>query len=75
MSVADQVVIIWAATNGYIDDLPLDQVARFEQELLAFVHDRYQDIIQRISKEKAISDETRQVMEKAVREFKTQFQV
>ncbi|HOQ27765.1 MAG TPA: F0F1 ATP synthase subunit alpha [Armatimonadota bacterium] len=75
MSVADQVVIIWAATNGYIDDLPLDQVARFEQELLAFVHDHYQDIIQRISKEKAISDETRQVMEKAVREFKTQFQV
>ena len=75
MSVADQVIVIWAATNGYIDDLPLDQVARFEQELLAFVRDRYQDIIQRISKEKAIPDETRQVMEKAVREFKAQFQV
>ena len=29
MSVAEQVVVLWTATNGYIDDLPLDQVSRF----------------------------------------------
>ncbi|HEX2999939.1 MAG TPA: F0F1 ATP synthase subunit alpha [Armatimonadota bacterium] len=73
MPVAEQVLVIWAATNGYIDDLPVEQVQRFEQELLIFVRDRYQDILQTITKTGALSDETRQNMEKAVREFKDQF--
>lgn len=73
MPVAEQVLVIWAATNGYIDDLPVEQVQHFEQELLIFVRDRYQDILQTITKTGALSDETRQNMEKAVREFKDQF--
>jgi len=73
MSVAEQVITIWAATNGYVDDLPVEQVLRFEKELLAFVRDRYHDVIQQITREKAISDETRREMEQAVKEFKGQF--
>jgi F-type H+-transporting ATPase subunit alpha len=73
MPEAEQVIILWAAINGYIDDLPLERVSTFEAELLTFMRDRYHDVIHQITKEGAISDETRREMEQAVREFKAQF--
>jgi F-type H+-transporting ATPase subunit alpha len=73
MPEAEQVIILWAAINGYIDDLPLERVSTFEAELLTFMRDRDHDVIHQITKEGAISDETRREMEQAVREFKAQF--
>ncbi len=73
MSMAEQVVVIWTATNGYVDDVPIEQVRRFEQEMLAFVRDRYADVIGQIEKSGAISEESRREMDQAVREFKAQF--
>ncbi|MBI3946010.1 MAG: F0F1 ATP synthase subunit alpha, partial [Armatimonadetes bacterium] len=73
MPVAEQVVVIWAATNGYTDDLPLEQVRRFEEGLLTFVRDRYHDVIHQITREGEISGETRREMEQAVREFRASF--
>ena len=73
MPEAEQVIILWAAINGYIDDLPLERVSTFEAELLTFMRDRYHDVIHQITKEGAISDETRREMEQVVREFKAQF--
>jgi F-type H+-transporting ATPase subunit alpha len=37
MDVEKQVLLIWAATNGFADDVPVDQVGKFETELLRFV--------------------------------------
>ena len=73
MSMAEQVVVLWVAGNGHVDDIPLGQVRRFEQEFMAFVRERYADIIQQIASEKAISEESRREMEQAVTEFKAQF--
>ena len=44
IAVEDQVIAIYAGTNGYIDDIPVADVKRFERELLEFVHSRHPDI-------------------------------
>jgi F-type H+-transporting ATPase subunit alpha len=73
MPVSEQVLVLWTATNGYVDDIPLTSVRRFETELLEFVRDRYHDVLHQIESEGAISDESRREMEQAVKEFKAQF--
>src|SRR5213594_90989 len=44
MPVEQQVVSIWAGANGYLDDLPVESVRRFEKEFLAFVEKNYPEI-------------------------------
>jgi F-type H+-transporting ATPase subunit alpha len=74
MKLADQVVIIYAATNGYLDDLPVTACRRFEKELYAFMADRYPDVGHTIEKTGVLDDKTAETMKKAVEEFKGQFQ-
>src|SRR5437899_1634288 len=45
MELADQIAIIYTATNGYLDDLPVERVKAAEEALLPFLHDRYADVI------------------------------
>ncbi len=73
MAVEDQVISIFAATNGFLDDLPVEAVRRFEQELLRFVHDQYPDIPVGIAQTKALSDDATETLRKAVTAFKGQF--
>ena len=40
----DQIIVIYAGTKGFIDKVPVDQVGRWEKELLEFVHDKKQDV-------------------------------
>jgi len=70
---SDQVVIIYAATNGYLDDLPVAACRRFEKELYAFMADRYPDVGHVIEKTGALDDKTSETMKKAVEEFKGSF--
>ena len=69
----DQVVSIWAATNGYLDDIPVDQVRRFERELLDFVHSRYSDITSTIRETGNLDDDLVERLKSAVQEFKDGF--
>ena len=55
---ADQISIIYAATNGYLDDLPVEQVKPFEAGLLPFLRDRYGDVIHGINSTRALAPET-----------------
>ncbi len=73
MSAEQQVIIIFAATNGYLDTIAPDDVARFETEFLAFVAERYPDVQSAIANEKAISDETSDRLKGAAQEFVEQF--
>ena len=75
MSVERQVVSIYAVTNGYLDQFPVESVSRFESELLAFVDQRYPEILPAIQKEKALSKENEETLKGAISEFAGQFKV
>jgi F-type H+-transporting ATPase subunit alpha len=73
MPVEDQIIVIFAGTSGYLDDIPVSAIQRFEREFLAFVHDKYPEVPEYIRREKEIDAVTQDALEKAVKEFKEQF--
>jgi F-type H+-transporting ATPase subunit alpha len=70
VGVVDQVVVIYAATKGFMDDVPLAEVAAFEQALVTEIHDAHQEIIEEITRSGALSDGTAKLLDTAVAEFK-----
>ena len=73
LPVERQVVSIWAATNGYLDDLELSAVRSFEAEWLEFVSGTYPQIYENIDKSKELSDDTVQLLKEAIDKFKSKF--
>jgi F-type H+-transporting ATPase subunit alpha len=73
MPVEKQVISIFAGTNGYLDDLPVAAVRRFEDELLAFVDKNYAELPHNIRTTKAISDDDMKKLHEAIKAFKAQF--
>ncbi len=71
MPVEQQVVVIWAATNGYIDDVPVEEVRRFESELLRFVENSNPGLLESIRERKALNDEIKEQLAQTVGDFKT----
>ena len=73
MPVENQVISIFAATNGYLDDIPVDQVRRFEAEMLRFVADQYPDVPVSITQTRALSEDMAGTLRQAITAFKAQF--
>ncbi|AFV03904.1 ATP synthase alpha chain [Dehalobacter sp. UNSWDHB] len=73
MPVEEQVIIIFAATKGYIDDVPMERMKEFEQELLRFM--RTTKVPEKIRTEKALSNELMKEIGDAINEFKQGFLV
>jgi F-type H+-transporting ATPase subunit alpha len=73
MALADQIAIIYAATNGYLDDIPVERVKAAEEGLLSFLHDRYGDVIHAVNSTRALAPETEQKLKQGIEEFKTRF--
>ena len=73
MSVSNQVVIIYAAGKGYLDDVDLDRVKEFEVGLLEHFDSKHADCLDEISKTGDISDKLGDKMNKAIEEFKKRF--
>jgi F-type H+-transporting ATPase subunit alpha len=71
--VEDQVVSIFAATNGYLDALPEGDVRRYDAELLQFVQQKYSNLWKRISEEKQIKDDLKKALIDVLNEFKAVF--
>ncbi len=71
--VEDQVLSIWAATNGFMDVFPVEDVQRYEREFLSFVKERYPEVVQAIRTEKAISKEAEETLKSAAGDFNGQF--
>ena len=74
VAVDQQVIIIFAATNHFLDDVPVDKVKAWELGLRAFMGTCYAEIGQTIQQEKRLSDELIQRLRDAIAEFKTQYQ-
>jgi F-type H+-transporting ATPase subunit alpha len=73
--VEKQVIAIFAGTNGYLDDVPVDAVRRFEREFLAYMDQNYAEVVHNIATNKAISDQDTQRLHEAARKFKAGFKV
>jgi len=73
VSLENQVMILYAAINGYVDDVPIDKVAAFEDNLYRFMGANHPEIGKAIVKEKEISDKTEKALKKAIEEFKKGF--
>jgi F-type H+-transporting ATPase subunit alpha len=73
VSVEDQVIAIYAGANGYIDDIPVDDVRRFERELLEFIHSRNADIPREIVDSGMLSEEATTALKGAIEEFRRGF--
>ena len=73
MSVANQVVIIYAASKGYLDDIGLDQVKDFEIGLLEHFQSKYSDSLDEIHETGDIGEDLEKKMDNAIEEFKKTF--
>ncbi len=71
---AEQVTVFWAATNGYVDKIPTDQVRRYEAELRKFVANSHAELLSDIETKK-FDDDLQARIRKAVEEFQSIFQV
>ena len=73
LKVEEQVVVIYAGVNGYLDKLPVGDVGRFEEELLRNIRTKHEDILESIRTEKQISSETETKLKAAVEAFAKAF--
>jgi F-type H+-transporting ATPase subunit alpha len=70
IDVEKQVLIIWAASNGFLDDVPVDQARRFESELVRFMENAQPGLLQRIREKKALTDDIKTDLKQALADFK-----
>jgi F-type H+/Na+-transporting ATPase subunit alpha len=71
-SLAKEVAIIYALTNGFLDDVPIDKVRAWENEFHRFMETAHPEIAETIMRDKALSDETIATLRSAIDEFKKQ---
>ncbi|MGM0786405.1 MAG: F0F1 ATP synthase subunit alpha [Thermodesulfobacteriota bacterium] len=68
-----QVVILYAGTKGFLDDLPTTELARYEQGLYQFIENRYPEIFSDIAEKREITDDLDQKMIQAYKEYGEEF--
>jgi F-type H+-transporting ATPase subunit alpha len=69
MSLANQVISLFAATNGFADAIPVERIRDWETAMLRFVESSYPDITNDISDKKQITPETIDKLQKALQTF------
>lgn len=73
IDVEKQVLVIWAGTNGYLDDIPVEQVRRFESEFLRFVENANPGLLRDIREKRVLTDEMKNDLKQVVTDFKRNF--
>jgi len=73
LAVEKQIAIIFAGTNGYVDDLPVSECRAFEHGLYDFLDTGYSGLLKKIREKKTLDDELRGELHKALKEFKEKF--
>ncbi|NVJ52952.1 MAG: F0F1 ATP synthase subunit alpha [Campylobacteraceae bacterium] len=68
-----QIVIIYAGTKGYLNDVAVSDVVKYEEELHSFIEQKYANILDDIKSKKKLDDETESALKAALEEFKTVF--
>ena len=73
VAVERQVAIVFAATKGFLDPVPIEDVRRYEEDLYRFIEARHPAVFTGIAEKKTLDDETRGALEGALKEFNQQF--
>ena len=73
MSVDDQIIVIFAGTQGFMDDIPIDSIRPFEEGLMRYIRAEKQDIKKEIMEKKALDDELKAKISEAITAFKKTF--
>ena len=73
LPVERQILIIYAGTNGFVDELPAAALKKYEQELYSFIDSRHPDVFADILKKRELDGDLRAKMTKALEEFKGVF--
>ena len=68
-----QVVTLFAATNGYVDSLPLESIGRFEKEVESFMESQHPEIYREILEKRELTDDLKKKLKQALDDFKTRF--
>src|SRR5690348_5465609 len=72
--VEEQVVSIWAGSNGYLDDVPVDDISRFEADFLDYLRRSHAGILETIRESLALTEDTVTALKDAVEEFRKGFE-
>ncbi len=75
LSVEKQILLIFAGTNGYLDEYPEEAIAKYESELYQFIESRHPEVLAEIKEKKKISDEFADQVSKVFDEFNNTFSV
>ncbi|MGV8853567.1 MAG: F0F1 ATP synthase subunit alpha [Devosia sp.] len=70
LKMEEQVAVIFAGANGYLDSVPVNKVGDFEQSVLSALRGKYADLLTTIATDKALSDDTRAKLKSALDEIK-----
>ena len=70
MSLGEEVTVLYAVTNGYLDDVPVDRVIAWEGNFHSFMESNYHELEQRINDDMEIKAETEEALKAAILEFK-----
>jgi F-type H+-transporting ATPase subunit alpha len=70
MDVEKQVLVIWSATNGYTDDVAVEDIRRFESSLLKFVENSRPGLLSDIREQKAITEDIKAGLKQVLEDFK-----
>jgi len=74
-SLSKEVTIIYALTNGFLDEVPIEKVRAWENEFHRFMETAHPEIGETIMKDKALSEDTINALRAAIDEFKQQVTV
>ncbi len=74
MPVENQVAIIYAVTNGFLDDIEVDKVTLWEKDFLKYLNSSQKEMLSLIAEKKELTDEIASKLEKTIKEFKEVYQ-
>lgn len=73
MTTEHQIIIIYAVINGYLNSVETENVKQYEADLMKFVDESHPEIVSTIKETKDLTDETKALIETALKEFSTKF--
>jgi F-type H+/Na+-transporting ATPase subunit alpha len=73
LPVERQILILYAASTGYVDGLPVEAIGRYERELQSFIEGQHPEIFKVILEKRELTDDVKKQLNAALDEFKTRF--
>ena len=74
MTMEDQVIVLFAGTQGYLDDIPVESIKKFEEEFIKFIRATKDDIRSELAEKKEIDDDLKAKLGQTIEDFKKGFQ-